>query len=74
VLRIQAREALRSAETAYRTGKLNAVDLLDAEVVLFDVQIATARTRTDLAIAQAELERAVARSLKPSKEGQDHDR
>jgi outer membrane protein, heavy metal efflux system len=61
VLRIQAREALHSAETAYSTGKLNAVDLLDAEVVLFEVQIATARTRTDLAIARAELERAVAR-------------
>ncbi len=69
VLRVQAREALRSAETAYSTGKLNAVDLLDAEVVLFDVRIATARTRTDLAIAQAELERAVAHSLLPVQEG-----
>jgi outer membrane protein TolC len=74
VLQIQAREALRSAETAYRTGRLNAVDLLDSEVVLFEVRIATARTRTDLAIAQAELERAVAHSLKPSQKSQDHDR
>ncbi len=74
VLRIQAREALRSAETAYRTGKLNAVDLLDAEVVLFDVQTATARTRTDLAVALAQLERAIARSLNPLQESQDHDR
>ncbi len=70
VLRVQAREALRSAETAYSLGKLNAVDLLDAEVVLFDVRIATARTRTDLAVAQVELERAVAT---PSQESRDHD-
>lgn len=63
VLIKQAREALRSAETAYSTGKLNAVDLLDAEVVLLEVQIASARTRTDLAVAWAELERAVARPL-----------
>jgi outer membrane protein TolC len=74
VLRVQAREALRSAETAYSTGKLNAVDLLDAEVVLFDVRIATARTRTDLAIATEQLERAVARSLKNLKESQTDDR
>ena len=63
VLHKQAREALRSAETAYSTGKLNAVDLLDAEVVLLEVQIAAARTRTDLAIAWAELERAVAQPV-----------
>ena len=64
VLLKQAREALRSTETAYSTGKLNAVDLLDAEVVLFEVRIAAERTRTDLAVAQAQLERAVARPLK----------
>jgi outer membrane protein TolC len=74
VLRVQAREALRSAETAYSTGKLNAVDLLDAEVVLLEVRIAAARTRADLAVARAELERAVARSLKPRKESRAHDR
>lgn len=74
VLRIQAREALASAETAYTTGKLNAVDLLDAEVVLFDVRTATARTRADYAVARARLERAVASSLPLSKEGFHHDR
>ncbi|MEM7582369.1 MAG: TolC family protein [Acidobacteriota bacterium] len=63
VLSKQAREALRSAETAYSTGKLNAIDLLDAEVVLFEVRIAAARTRTDLAVALAQLERAVAGPL-----------
>ncbi|MEM7479915.1 MAG: TolC family protein [Acidobacteriota bacterium] len=65
VLQRQAREALRSAETAYSTGKLNAVDLLDAEVVLLEVRIAAARTRADLAIAWARLEHAVAAPLTP---------
>jgi outer membrane protein TolC len=63
VLMKQAGQSLRSAETAYSTGKLNAVDLLDAEVVMFEVQIAAARTRADLAIAWAQLERAVAAPL-----------
>lgn len=71
VLYKQAREALRSAENAYRTGKLNAVDLLDTEVVLLEVQIAAARTRADLAVAWAELERAVGQPIeRPSKEQQ----
>lgn len=60
VLLKQAREALRSAESAYSLGHLNAIDLLDAEVVLFEVRIAAERTRTDLANGWAELERAVA--------------
>jgi outer membrane protein TolC len=69
VLSVQAREALRSAEAAYTTGKLNAVDLLDSEVVLFEVQIGIARTRTDHAVARAQLERAVARPLAFFQEG-----
>jgi outer membrane protein TolC len=63
VLQVQAREALRSAEAAYTTGKLNAVDLLDAEVVLYDVRTAVARTSADFAIAMARLERAVAQPV-----------
>lgn len=75
VLQIQARESLRSAEAAYTTGKLNAVDLLDSEVVLFEVRTAAARTRTDLAVARAQLERAVASPLIeiPSPESSHHD-
>lgn len=73
VLFLQAREALRSAETAYRTGKLNAMDLLDTEVVLFEVQIAAQRTRTDLAVAWARLERAVARPLPWASTAEDAD-
>ena len=63
VLSVQAREALRSAETAYTTGKLNAVDLLDAEVVLLDVRTAAQRTITEVAVSLAELEGAVGRPL-----------
>lgn len=59
VLRIQAQEALHSAEAAYTAGKIDAVDLLDAEVVLFEVRTAAARTRTDYAVAQAALQRAI---------------
>lgn len=74
VLQKQAREALRSAETAYSTGKLNAVDLLDAEIVLFEVQIAAARTRTDLAVAWAELERAVGQPIESTSRDHNHER
>lgn len=63
VLLAQAEEALRSAEAAYLTGRLNAVDLLDAEDVLFEVRTAVARTRADHAIAWAQLEGAVGRVL-----------
>lgn len=72
VLQIQAREALQSAEAAYTTGKLNAVDLLDAEVVLLDVRTAAARTLTDYAVARTRLERAVARPLSSMEESR-HD-
>ncbi len=74
VLHKQAREALRSAETAYSTGRLNAVDLLDAEVVLFEVQIAAARTRADLAVAWSELERAVGHSIQSLQVSTPHER
>ncbi|MEM6797299.1 MAG: TolC family protein, partial [Acidobacteriota bacterium] len=71
VLITQAREALRSAEIAYSTGRLSAVDLLDAEVILLQVEIAAARTRADLEIALASLERAVARPLAGAEETAD---
>ncbi|REJ74514.1 MAG: TolC family protein [Acidobacteria bacterium] len=73
VLLTQARESLRSAETAYRTGGIGAVDLLDAEVVLFEVRIAAARTRTDHAVALARLERAVGAALDSSRGAQGAD-
>ncbi len=63
VLRIQAEQALRSAEAAYATGRIAAVALLDSERTLLDVRIAAARSRADLAVAVAELEGAIAGPL-----------
>jgi outer membrane protein TolC len=58
-LSLQAEESLRSAEAGYAAGTLQALDLLDAERVLLDVKIATARAHADYAIALAQLEGTV---------------
>lgn len=63
VLMTQAEEAWRSAEAAYATGKLSALDLLDAEHVLFDVRTSRARTQADWAIAWVRLEGTVGASI-----------
>lgn len=63
VLVLQAEESLRSAESAYTAGTLRALDLLDAERILFQVRLAAARARTDHLIARARLEGAAGRSL-----------
>jgi outer membrane protein TolC len=60
VLTIQARQSLRSAESAYAAGTAGALDLLDAERVMFQVRIAAERVRADLDIAYARLEGAIA--------------
>jgi outer membrane protein TolC len=62
-LRVQAEHALQSAEAAYAAGRIDAVALLDSERTLLDVRLSSARARTDLAIAVAELEAAVAGPL-----------
>jgi cobalt-zinc-cadmium efflux system outer membrane protein len=58
-LSVQADQSLRSAESGYAAGTVSALELLDAERVLLDVRIATARARTDYAVAVAHLEGAV---------------
>ena len=63
VLLAQAEESLRSAEAAYATGKIDALSMLNAEHVLFDVRRARARTQADYAIARAQLEGAIAGTL-----------
>jgi len=63
ILTAQAEESLRSAETAYASGTVGALDLLDAERVLLGVRIAAARARTDLAVAAAKLEGVAAAPL-----------
>jgi outer membrane protein TolC len=68
-LRVQAEHALESAEAAYAAGRIDAVALLDSERTLLDVRLSSARARTDLAIAVAELEAAVAGPLEMASAG-----
>lgn len=63
ILILQAAESVRSAESGYVSGTFNALDLLDAEHVLFDTETAVARARADYAIRVAELEGAVGSPL-----------
>ena len=55
----QSEEALSSTESAYETGQLGVLDLLDSERVLLNVRLANARYHSDLLIALARLERAI---------------
>ena len=59
VLILQAEEALRSTESAYATGQLGALDLLDSERVLLELRLINARYYTDYLQALANLERAI---------------
>ncbi len=55
----QAEESLRSTESAYETGQLGVLDLLDSERVLLNVRLVNARYYSDSLIAFANLERAL---------------
>ena len=70
ILIVQAEESVASAESGYVSGTFNALDLLDAEHVLYRTQTSIARAQADHAIRLARLEGAVARplSLEPNKE------
>lgn len=68
VLSVQADEALQSVQAAYATGTAGALDLLDAARVLYDVELATARTRADRAIALARLEGLLGAPLRETRE------
>lgn len=63
VLLPQAQAALASAETAYATAQLSALEILDAEHTLFEVRLALARITADVAIARAQLEGELASPL-----------
>lgn len=56
LLIVQAQEALESAQAAYVAGTLNALDLLDAEHVLFEARTLLARTLADYLTDLAALE------------------
>ena len=56
ILILQAEESVQSAQSGYVSGALNALDLLDAEHVLFEADTAIARAQADYAIRLAQLE------------------
>jgi cobalt-zinc-cadmium efflux system outer membrane protein len=66
ILILQAEQSVKSAESGYISGNFNALDLLDAEHVLFEAETAVARSLADYAIRLTELEGAVAAPLEPS--------
>ncbi|MEJ2146385.1 MAG: TolC family protein [Acidobacteriota bacterium] len=59
VLIPQAEQALRSTESAYETGEVGALDLLDSERFLLQTRLLRARYHTDYLESLARLERAV---------------
>lgn len=59
VLIPQAEESLRSTESAYETGQVGSLDLLDGERFLLDVKLVRVRYRADYLKALSALERAV---------------
>ena len=59
VLLPQTDEALRATETAYVTGQLGVLELLDSERTRIDVRSMRARYLSDLLIALTALERAI---------------
>ncbi len=63
VLIHQARQSLDSAESGYASGTQDALDLLDAERILLEVRVATARAWADWAVAVAQLEGVTATPL-----------
>ena len=63
LLIVQAEEALQSAQAGYIAGTLNALDLLDAEHVLFEAHTAVARAKTDYLVGIARLEGELGGSL-----------
>jgi cobalt-zinc-cadmium efflux system outer membrane protein len=65
----QAEESLASAEAAYTTDRLGFLDLLDAERILFQSRLTYHRLVSDIWIALADLELAVARPFPNSQSG-----
>ena len=59
VLLPQTDEALRSTESAYETGQVGVLDLLDSERSRLDVRLIQARDIADYLVALADLERAI---------------
>ena len=58
-----AREAFAAAEEAYRSGKLEYLDVLDAQQALFETEMQWIEVLSELHQAIAEIERLVGGSL-----------
>jgi outer membrane protein TolC len=70
----QAEESLASAEAAYTTDRLDFLNLLDAERVLFQSRLSFHRLVSDMWIALADLELSVGESFSnPRTGGTDRD-
>ena len=63
ILILQAEESVQSAQSGYVSGTFNALDLLDAEHVLFEAETAIARAQADYAIRLTQLEGVIAEPL-----------
>lgn len=72
VLIPQAGQALDSTESAYATGKLNALDLIDSERFLLNVRLAHAKLKTDHMRSLADIERAIGSAF-PSAQRMEHE-
>jgi cobalt-zinc-cadmium efflux system outer membrane protein len=59
----QVQQALSSTESAYSTGTLGILDLLDSERVLLDVRLGLAELNSDYMKSLAEMERAIGASF-----------
>jgi cobalt-zinc-cadmium efflux system outer membrane protein len=55
----QAEEALSSTESAYSTGSIGVLDLLDGERMLLEVRLGLARLESDYMKSLAEMERSI---------------
>ena len=55
----QAEQALSSTESAYATGSIGVLDLLDGERMLLEVRLGLARLESDYMKSLAEMERSI---------------
>jgi len=69
----KARQSLKATEAAYRAGEANFVDLVDAERVLLEFQLAHQRALADHAIRLAKLRMLVGRPLSADESENNHD-
>jgi cobalt-zinc-cadmium efflux system outer membrane protein len=65
----KGRQSLAAAQAAYETGAAGFLDLVDAERVLLEFELAHARARADLVARRAEIEKLVAATPSAAQDG-----